>query len=116
MDRVVILESINSERVRARFAMFALVPVAIRPFYVDSGFVSAYKNIAADDLTALRAGEYAERIGEIQLNPGTNLATIKAHIEAAWQVFQNEIDDLGDTKYKFYGATWNGSSWTVGGV
>jgi hypothetical protein len=116
--RVIVLERVEPRTFR--YALWADVPLAHQPFYADPALGSAWKGAIAADLTAIRNGEVTERVDvfRAQVAEGaTNAAVLAAaqtQLEALWTAFQNEITTRAT--WNRYGSTWNGTTWTNGGV
>ena len=105
MARIIVLESTGR---RVRYALWADVPVARRPFYANAALVSAVVGIQASDLTALRAGEMVERVAEEA--PDGNIAAIKAYLETKLTTYQAEVTARND--WSRYGTSFDGTTWT----
>lgn len=111
--RIIILEKLESNRYRA--AMWADVPVARQPFYADAGLVSQFKNIAAGDLSKLRAGQLTERVIDFYAAPADSLGQIEAKLQTQFAAFQNEINSANP--WTRYGSMWDDATgWSLQNV
>ena len=115
--RVIILEQISAAPLSYRYAMWADVPSARQVFYAakQAGMVSAWKDAAVADNTALQNGSVTERVDSTSMAAGDTLATAQARLQAIWLVFQAEITNTNPwLRYGSFMDTSNG--WTAGGV
>lgn len=115
MKKIIILEHINFPSDQDfRYCLWADVPTARQPYYATPTFVSAYKDATAEELTALRSGAVVEQVGVIPRQAGATLAQIRTDLIGRFTVFQNSITNYNP--YDRYGTSWDGTSWTTGGV
>lgn len=96
-----------------RVAYWLDVPAPRQSFYAKPGAVSAWAGAQPADNAAIAAGEVVEVI-ENFVKPNGTLAQAQADLQAAWQRLQNAITSVN--KYTRYGTTWDGATWTAGGV
>ncbi len=107
--KIIVLQK-NPERQSYDVAYWLDVPANKQAFYADPNKTSAYKNISAPDLAALRAGEFVEHVHAYSWTGTKNLATIQAELQAQHAVFQSQLTS-SDT-YTRFGTRWDGSAWT----
>lgn len=115
--RVIVLEQTGTAPPTYRYAMWADVPAVRQPFYAakQSAMVSAWKDAAAGDVTALQNGSVTERVDSTTMNAGDTLATAQARLQAVWAAFQAEI--TASNPWLRYGSFMDtANSWTAGGV
>ena len=97
-----------------RYALWADVPVARQPFYANPTATSAFKDIVAGDLTAIRDGSVTESVRIQYVPAGTGLAAVQSILQAKWTAYQAEVTTYNP--WNRYGTFWDGASWTAGGV
>ena len=110
--KVIILE--QSDARTFRYALWADVPLARQSFYANASATSAWTGATLADTTALRNGEVVERVDSVSVPEGTPLGTVRTHLQALWQSFQDRV--TAKAAWSRYGTTWDGTAWTVGGV
>jgi hypothetical protein len=113
MNLIVILErqSVNPEVVS--YVLRAAVPVSRQFYYADPEKASAYKQASADELTALRAGQYLEMVESINIS-GQAVPALKQLLIGRQTQFQAAV--TADGLYnpcKYYGSAWTGSAWNM---
>ena len=96
------------------YAFWADVPSPRQAFYANASAVSAWKDALPSDVASLRDGSVVERTGSLQLGGGATLANAQAELQSRWTQFQNEITNAN--LWVRYGTTWDGTTWTAGGV
>jgi hypothetical protein len=112
--RVIILERLDSPRLQFRFAMWADVPAARQSIYANPTAVSAWKDAATADQTALQIGTIAERVETVSVEPGTTLAQVQAMLQARFAAYQSDITN--DLEWSRYGSYWDDATgWTLAG-
>lgn len=100
--------------------LWAVVPPAVRGFYANSAFESAWPEVTAEQLASLRAGELAEKVLQAtatrdpELSVPAMIAALKAQAEGDWQRFQDEVNTYNP--WQFWGTMWDGSAWVNAGV
>lgn len=105
--------------ISGRIALWVNVPAGCEKFYADPTATSAYLDISADQLAALREGRIAERVetGDFDLivaGAARTLESLRPYLEEAWQAFQNEVDDH---EWHKYGTSWDDQAvWAETGV
>lgn len=109
-SKIIILETESARQIR--YAMWADVPVARRPFYAKADFVSAYLSASAGEIAALRSGAVVERVAVERIDG--NLAAVRTTLEARFAAFQAEITALNS--WARYGTVFDGTTWTAGGA
>lgn len=109
--RVIILDRTTTG---IRYAMWADVPAARQPFYVDAAKVSAWKDALPADNTALQLGQVVEKVDTQLPEPGAGVARIRSLLQEQWARCQAEIDAANP--WDKYGTSWDGTSWAAGGV
>jgi hypothetical protein len=98
-----------------RYALWADVPVARQPFYVQPiGFKSAWKDALPADNTALENGSVVETTGYVAFPSGGSMAQVQARLEAEHSKFQSQITNANP--WRFYGSTWDGTAWVIANV
>lgn len=113
--RVIVLDAVNGDTVVAfRYVMWADVPAARQAFYANATKISAYKDISADDLAAIRTGAVAEELGTLKMDTGKTLAQARTDLQAMWTAFQDRITNANP--WNRYGTYWDGTSWTAQGA
>ena len=115
---IIILDRPEPENQRVyRYVLWADVPVARQPFYAaltGPTFASAWKDALAADNTALQNGSVVEKVDTIQVPASATLAEIRSFLQARWTNFQASITSINP--WQRYGTTWDGTTWTAGGV
>lgn len=96
-----------------RVAYWVDVPAARQSFYAKPGAVSAWANAQAADNAAIASGAVVE-IVENFVKPNGTLAQAQADLQANWQRHQDAVTNVN--RYQRYGTTWDGTTWTAGGV
>ena len=90
------------------------VPVAQQALRADPAAVSAYPFASAAELTALRAGQVAEvSVRQSYLSGATN-AAIRSDLIARYNAAQTAL--TASARFKFFGTSWDGTTWTAGGA
>lgn len=115
--RVIILEQTSAAPPTYRYAMWADVPAARQPFYAvkQATMVSAWKDAAPADTSALQSGAVTERVETTTMQSGDTLATAMTRLQAIWAAFQAEVTAKND--WARYGSFMDTSNvWTAGGV
>lgn len=112
--RIIVLERDTERPITLRFVLWADVPAARQPFFADPNKVSAYVLATEAENDALQAGQVAELVDTLRLPQGTPLAQIRAALITAFNRWQSVVTN--DNAYDFYGTSWDGTSWTPGGV
>ena len=100
-----------------RYVLWADVPAARQPFYaVLAGptFASAWKDAIAADNTALQNGSVVEKVDTIQVPSHATLGQIRVFLQDKWAEYQAAI--TASNPWQRYGTTWDGTTWTAGGV
>lgn len=98
-----------------RVALWAAVPAARQSFFAVPNAVSAWRDASAAENSAIASGAIKERVELFQFPPGATGAQMQNHIEARWQLFQNEITNVN--LWQRYGSFWDSASgWTMTGV
>jgi len=111
--KIIILDKDANDPVY-RYLLWADVPAARQPFYANASATSAWTDATAGDLAALQNGSVVERQGELRVPSGSTLAQVQAFLQARWSEFQNQVTN--DNPWVRYGTTWDGTTWTAGGV
>jgi hypothetical protein len=98
-----------------RVVLWANVPSERQAQWANAAFVSAYKDVSAGDLIALQAGQLAERVITVSVDPGTTLAEIRNRILGAQADWQNHVSTYNH--WNRYGTVWDDvTGWIAGGV
>lgn len=109
--RIILLEKTGQRTYR--FALWADVPVARRPYYANVDAISAYLDASVAEVDAIKAGAVRELVDTLS-GENLTLAQVQALLIARWTAFQNEITNYNP--WDRYGSIWDGTSWTAGGV
>lgn len=115
--RVVILEKLGAAPLAYRYLMWADVPAARQPFYAakQATGVSAWKDAAAGDNTALQNGSVTERVAETTMQAADTISTAMTRLQVIWTAYQAEI--TAADPWDRYGSFMDTSNaWTAGGV
>jgi len=115
--RVIILEKLSNSPLVFRYALWADVPAARQPFYAvqQANTVSAWKDAAPGDNTAIQSGAVTEIVDTINLTQAQTVADAQAALQAIWTAFQARINNFDPwQRYGTFMDTTN--SWTAGGV
>jgi hypothetical protein len=114
--RVIVLDKSDlSNQNVFRYVLWADVPAARQPFYVQpADTVSAWSGAQTGDNAQLVSGAVAEKVDTIQVAPGTGMPAIQAEIQIRWQTYQEQVTNLNP--WNRYGSTWDGTTWVLGGV
>ncbi len=113
--KVIVLERVGEPSdMNFRVAFWVVPPAARQPYYADPSAASAYADVSASALAAIRAGAIVERVETRDFPVDTTLAQIKTALEQRWQ----KIQDAANSRNPWvkYGTTWDGTTWTAGGV
>lgn len=97
-----------------RYVLWADVPPARQPFYAVPDKVSEWKDALPADNSAIASGAVAELVDTLKAPAGTTLAQLQAFLEQRHADFQANITNTN--LWTRYGMTWNGTTWTLGGV
>lgn len=115
--RIIILEHLSSAPIMFRYAMWVDVPVARQPFYAaqQTGQVSAWKDAAPGDNTALQNGSVTETVRSVTFPAGTTIGQIETALAAEWTVWNATIQAANP--WDRYGSVMDASSvWTLSGA
>jgi hypothetical protein len=113
--RVIILDRLDTPMLAFHAVLWANVPLSLQSKYANPTFVSAYKEASAAELTALRAGQIAEKVITISVVPGTTIFEIQAQLREAFIAWQAEVATRNP--WEQYGTYYDDvTGWTVGGV
>jgi hypothetical protein len=112
VKQVIILEKLPGP-VTFRYLLWAAVPLARQPFYVNAAATTAYKSATAQELQDIKDGKVVERV-ETGSWPGMNLAQVQTHLQDRWTAFQSEITN--ENTFQRYGTNWDGTTWTMTGA
>jgi hypothetical protein len=113
--RVIILNRLDTPMLAFNAVLWADVPSARQSRYANPTFVSAYTEASAAELTALRAGQIAEKVITISVVPGTTISEIQAQLRAAFTAWQAEVATRN--QWERYGTYYDDvTGWTIGGV
>lgn len=93
---------------------WADVPAARQPFYANPTATSQYKEATAGELSALQSGAVVEKVQKFNFAAGTPIATIQSTLISAFNQYQDFIN--GYNEWNRYGTSWDGSTWSAGGV
>ena len=110
-SQIIVLESTPKGRMRAAF--WLSVPVARQSFYADATKKSEYKNASAGELSAITSGAVTEQVGEFVVTGMAN-AQIRTMLQAEFSARQSAVNAYNP--WVRYGTTWDGTTWTSGGV
>ena len=116
MDYIVILERTSVNPQTVQFVLRANVPAGRQSYFANTEKTSAFPGISVGDLADLRAGVFIEKTDSVSTGSLT-IAQVGTQLVAAQQAFQARVTaDAEHNPYKFYGSTWDGTTWTVRGV
>lgn len=110
--RIVILDKQGPGRWTVAFWM--VPPAARQVFYAQPGAVSAWKDASGADTASIQTGATVERVETYSAEGSPGLAAVQSALQARWTALQAEID--ADNPWVRYGSSWDGTSWTAGGV
>ena len=113
MKQIIILDKLEGGN-RFRFALWAAVPTTRQSYYADANKKSVWLGASVTENADIAAGRVVERVDVISVAPAWTVGQIQAELQGAWSQFQNDI--TGRNPWARYGATWDGSTWTAGGV
>lgn len=97
-----------------KIAFWADVPATRQSFYADTSFVSAFRTISTPDLAALQNGSVAETTIVIRVDKGSTIAQLQLILQDRWTAYQATVNALNP--WNRYGTSWDGATWTAGGV
>jgi len=80
--------------------------------YPNPNAVSAYRGVTAAELAAIQGGTVFEQTGTIQYANGTATATIQTDLQGRWTAANTAFQALTNQN-QFFGASWDGASWTA---
>lgn len=92
-----------------RVAFWLTVPVERRPYYADPGKTSVVKNITADELGDLRAGQFVEMVETLNRPPEATEEQAEAMLEMSFLRRQADLNALNP--FDRYGTYWDGETW-----
>ena len=92
-------------------ALWLPVPTGRESRYADSKKNSNFLNISAQDLADLRAGKFFEEVKKFLVPKSWSPAQIKAELESRYSDAAAAFPPSPD-EFRFYGASWNGATWT----
>lgn len=87
-----------------RYVLWADVPAGNQTAYRSPTKASAYENITAAELQAIRDGLVAERVGSYS-SPGESVTAMQTNLQSFWTAFQSEI--TAETLWAEYGRFWS---------
>lgn len=113
--RIIVLNQLNgAARTGFNVVLWADAPAARQAFYANADAKSAWKDATALDLTDIRSGSVVEKVIAYEPDGAKTQAVMRGELEAIWQIFQTEV--TARNPWVRYGSTWDGTSWTAGGV
>lgn len=115
--RIIILEHVSNAPIMFRYAMWADVPSTRQAFYAaqQAGAVSAWKDAAAGDNTALQNGSVTETVRSATFAAGTTIGQIETALAAEWTVWNATIQAANP--WDRYGSVMDASNvWALSGV
>lgn len=113
--KIVILERQGMPSdVNYRVAYWLDVPAARQAFYANATAASVVVGATADELAAIRTGAVVEVVETLARQSGTSITSIRAAARTRWDDLQSEL--VARNPYDRYGTTYDGTSWTAGGV
>ena len=92
-----------------RVAFWLAVPVERRPFYADPNKTSAVKNITAEELGDLRAGQFIEVVESLNKPAGATEEQSQGMLEMSFLRRQADLNVLNP--FDRYGTYWDGAAW-----
>lgn len=111
--KIIVLERLEND-LSFKYAFWATVPSARKPYYANSSATSVYKDISAGELTSIQDGSIAEKVDIGTYASGTSVASIQTDLISKFNEYQNFITNFNP--FIQYGRFYDGSSWTAGGV
>ncbi len=120
MKHIIILDRTGEPSDLSFSCLFWLsVPAGREKFYTIHEtpalpFSSRYQDATAEEIAALKAGTVIEMTENIVMPAGTPLTTIQARVIVRYNELQNALNSRNP--FVRYGTSWDGASWTVGGV
>jgi hypothetical protein len=106
---------LDRQGVRWRYVLWADVPASRQPHYAQPAAVSAYAGATTAENTAIATGAVAERVGQMDVLVGAQLAAVQAELAILWTTYQAEIAAWNPwLRYGSFRAA--DGSWTAGGV
>lgn len=116
MDYIVILDRTSTNPQAVRYVLRALVPTGRQSYFADAAKTSAFPGISAGDLADLRAGKFVERVGTFEIG-SLPLNSVAVALQGMQQEFQARVtEDGAHNPWRYYGTTWDGTSWTMRGT
>ena len=110
--KIIIQERINEPSdFSFRYIMWADVPATRQSQYADPDKTSLVKDITTGELQAIKDGKVIEIQETAEFVAGTPIATIQAELIKRQGIFQAKINAANP--WKFYGTSYDGTSWTV---
>lgn len=82
-------------------------------FHEDSMANSTAPGITPEELAMIQKGLVSEISGITSFSTGTSMNAIETKLINEFNTAQTDLNN--QTDYKFYGSSWDGSSWTVAG-
>jgi hypothetical protein len=115
MQLIIILERTSNDPLTINYVLRATVPSARQAFFADDTKTSAYKDASAEDVAALKAGQIVEKVCS-DIVGGRTIAQIKSLLISAQSTFQTEVNGQSWNPFRYFGSSWDGTSWTDGGA
>lgn len=113
--KIIILERLNEPSDQDfRYLCWCDVPQGRESLYANEKKESVFKDATADETAALQEGRVVEFVDVLSNPAGATRAQIKAKLQAKFAEFQARVTNYNPGK--FYGSSWDGSTWTDGGI
>lgn len=113
--KIIILERVAMPSDRAfRVAFWLDVPAARRSFYANANATSAVVGATQAEVDALKAGSVVEVLEALNRPTGTTQAAMQSALQSRHTQLQQDLIDRNP--YERYGTSWDGTTWTAGGV
>lgn len=97
-----------------RVAYWLDVPVVRQSFYADPAAKSAVVGASVPEVAALTAGQVVEVVETIKRTTGATLAALRTAMVARLAALQADL--TARNPYDRYGTSYDGTTWTAGGV
>lgn len=110
--KIIIQERVNEPSdFNFKYVLWAVVPVSRQSTYADPLKTSLVKDITAQELSDFRAGVFVEKQETANYIAGTPIAAIQADLINRFNTFQAQV--TASNPWKYYGTSWDGTSWSV---
>ena len=111
---IILNEDLDSSDLTISYAMWLDVPATRQPLLANSAATSRVKTATQGELDSIKSGAIVEVVEKKSFPKAAALATLKAALEARYTAAQAAL--TATNPFKYYDASFDGSSWTAGGV